>query len=1309
MKDRALQKRHGAEIYLLLGLAVVCLGIVVLCTVNSLQWIGKPFPGFLIMGNRVVPSAGLYHWSGLKAANIFMCEVFSANGEPLTSAGQLWQLVGSLEPGTAVDYVFRRGDELLPLTIEVMRFTARDYVLLFASYLANGLAFMIIGFAVRLARPSHPASLPMLLAMLFSGLWAVTACDLYGPYWLFNIHVIFESFMPAAIIHLVLVFPEPLKLIRRRPRLVLLPYVISAVLSVPYEIHLFEPDIYVLTHNGATIFLGLGLLLSLVLIAATYVRTDSMLTKQRVRILLLGYFSGLLLPTLIVIGAVLFKGAVSFTQIAFFTILWPLSTGYAILKHNFFDIDEVVKRSIYYISLTSTVLVAYLVFMLILNRLFDAYGFTQSRYFPLVFCAVILVIFNPLRERVQRFIDRVFFRVGYDFRETVEAVSARMTSLLNLDEIADTLLDTVTETMQVGRGVITLRGSGSDISKTYQKGQEPAGDTPGADDDRNVELLASLQESPTVLSRYDAEDEAGQDDERAGLTSLMAGLGLVMVVPILFKSQMIGTFGVGAKKSGRPYSRVDLDLLITLANQSSVAFANARSYRELEKMNLNLEGLVQERTLELEQSKRELEASYEKLKELDKLKSQFFSNVGHELRTPLTLSLSPLESVLQDPAAALSGEQRIMLGTIHKNALKLLKLVNNLLDFSKIESGRLRLNIGRHRLLPFLEEIVEPFQLAGQKKGVDVVLDAVGDGTVGPELYYDSDRMEKVFANLLSNAFKFTPAPGRIRMTVTENEEGVSVSVSDSGAGIPAVDVPRIFERFYQAGSRETRRTTGTGIGLSLVKEFVELHGGTVSVESVEGQGTTFVVRLLKGKEHLPADEIEERSDEEDGIVTDSGRRLNLLDVEMTDTAPAADSEDAAVTAPDDAPCLVVAEDNPEMRRFIRMILQKNYRIREAEDGMRALELCRESPPDLILSDVSMPRMTGFEFCRAVKDDPELRLVPFILITSRAEVQYRIEGFESGADEYVGKPFNVRELEARIRSLITLREMQRKLKKTFDDLREAHEELKATESQLVQSEKMASLGQLVAGIAHELNNPISFVYANVKVLQEYVEAIQKCMAAYREAGRESARAEELEEVWRENDMEYIMEDVHSLLDGCYEGASRTKQIVQDLRTYSRVEGSSRQVVDLNESMRGTVNILSNGMEEGVSVHLELAELPPVDCHSSQINQVFMNLVTNAVQAVGQSGDVWVRSRLVEPDLVEFEVSDNGCGIPADVIGKVFDPFFTTKPVGQGTGLGLSISYSIVEKHGGTLTVSSEPGEGAQFTIRLPLKMARSED
>jgi two-component system, NtrC family, sensor kinase len=284
---------------------------------------------------------------------------------------------------------------------------------------------------------------------------------------------------------------------------------------------------------------------------------------------------------------------------------------------------------------------------------------------------------------------------------------------------------------------------------------------------------------------------------------------------------------------------------------------------------------------------------------------------------------------------------------------------------------------------------------------------------------------------------------------------------------------------------------------------------------------------------------------------------------------------------------------------------------------------------------------------------------------------------------------------------------KRALEQKLEELRRANEEIRNTQTTLVQSAKMISLGQIVAGVAHELNNPIGFIHSNVHHLGEYLSRFKQLVQEYRKI-RDTLPASvqaELKSKEEALEIDYILKDMEELIRSVVDGANRTKDIVVGLRTFSRMDEASFRRADLHEGLRSTVKLLSAEFKNKVQIHEDLGVLPLVECSLSQLNQVFMNLLTNAAQAIEGRGDIWIRTRH-DGDFVVIEVEDNGSGIPAAVLEKIFDPFFTTKKVGQGTGLGLSIAYGLIQKHHGSIDVKSRPGKGTRFTIRLPVRQVQ---
>jgi signal transduction histidine kinase/ligand-binding sensor domain-containing protein/AraC-like DNA-binding protein len=413
----------------------------------------------------------------------------------------------------------------------------------------------------------------------------------------------------------------------------------------------------------------------------------------------------------------------------------------------------------------------------------------------------------------------------------------------------------------------------------------------------------------------------------------------------------------------------------------------------------------------------------EHLTEMDRLKSRFFSNISHELRTPLTLILGPAERGMES-----SGEQvsRDRFHLIRDNARKLENLVSQLLDFSRLESGMIRLRVSYGDVVPFLRRVTMSFESWAERKKIELTFNA-GAGSL--EGFFDKDKLEKIVNNLMSNALKFTPEGGTVTVRVTdissrnsipqsgtgEAHEGgfCRVFVGDTGTGISAEHLPKIFDRFYRVD--DTNITEGTGIGLALTKELVELHHGTITVESTPGKGSAFTVTIPIQRSAFAPDEI----DQSPAPNALSDERVREPSVETTGPG-------APVPAPAGKPIVLLVEDNADLRAYIREYLDVDFAVLEAENGKAGYDRAVETVPDIIISDVMMPEMDGMELCRALKQDARASHVPVILLTARASTDSKIEGLETGADDYVTKPFDSKELVARVRNLIEQRQQLRK-------------------------------------------------------------------------------------------------------------------------------------------------------------------------------------------------------------------------------------------------------------------------------------------
>lgn len=407
----------------------------------------------------------------------------------------------------------------------------------------------------------------------------------------------------------------------------------------------------------------------------------------------------------------------------------------------------------------------------------------------------------------------------------------------------------------------------------------------------------------------------------------------------------------------------------------------------------------------------------ERAEHSERQKQRFFTNISHEFRTPLTLLMGPLEDLMNGGSVE---DFKAILPEMHRNSRRLLRLINQLLDISRLDAEKYNVHPSRDDIIPFTQQIVHSFSSLAQAKNID--LEVTADPALADQLaedkvnfYFDEDVFEKIIANLLSNAFKYTPKKGRIAVSLSKTEEhpgSLLLKVQDSGAGISKEMLPHIFDRFYQVENQNPKGIEGSGIGLALVKELVEVHGGKISVRSEEGAGTTFYCQFpLNGKgtaaRHQPS------TQKKPVPVTDEN-------VDIVDTAtPIEDFDDEG------KPVILVVEDQQDVRKYICSRLKEQYQILEAQNGKQGWQTALEHIPALVISDVMMPEMDGFALCKALKTDQKTSHIPVILLTARAEDSDKMTGLETGADAYLIKPFNAKELVVRVRNLITSRNKMR--------------------------------------------------------------------------------------------------------------------------------------------------------------------------------------------------------------------------------------------------------------------------------------------
>lgn len=715
-------------------------------------------------------------------------------------------------------------------------------------------------------------------------------------------------------------------------------------------------------------------------------------------------------------------------------------------------------------------------------------------------------------------------------------------------------------------------------------------------------------------------------------------------------------------------------------NREKLQEANDRladSYNQLEVSKSQLEHTNEK----LEESNVKLEENNKKLRELDEAKSRFFANVSHELRTPLTLLIAPIESLLNRGDQLTKAERDDLHATMHSNSMRLLKLINDLLDLVRLESGTIQIRRKAVNLEEFVRGLGNAVGGVAKDKRIHLNIDCQ-DGL--GRVLADAEKLERICLNLLFNALKFTPSGGTVRLHAAREGEWLRLEVQDSGVGIAPEDLPNIFGRFWQADTSSQRKYQGMGIGLSLVKEIAEAHGGSISVESERGKGTTMTVLLpfeeAKEVEKISTEEAEDMEPAaEKEWISDLYRRAEKFPA-MTSLQASLRPVEVALGRKNKKPKLLIADDEPDMLRFLRTQLSEVFEVIEAVDGYQAVEKTAQFLPDIVLSDMMMPEKDGLQVCRELRERTSTRSIPIVLLTARADEKTKIDCLTAGASDFLGKPFSLTELMVRLKNLAESHLYQRELAVQKQRLEAALEQVKETEAMLVRNEKLASLGRLSAGLIHEINNPLNYAKQALFVLRD--------------------TAGKLSEAERPDFVE-TLGDIEN-------GVDRVARIISDLRGFSRNTHQISGSFNLGQAVETTLRFFSHAFKEGVDVKVDLPTYTEVPGDQNQVIQVLINLIQNALDAMSEKEYPEGQQRslalwAVQSDhTISLHIRDNGPGIPKEIQNNIFDPFFTTKDVGAGMGLGLSICHQIIAEHGGRILLESTLGEFCEFVLEFPI-------
>jgi signal transduction histidine kinase len=652
----------------------------------------------------------------------------------------------------------------------------------------------------------------------------------------------------------------------------------------------------------------------------------------------------------------------------------------------------------------------------------------------------------------------------------------------------------------------------------------------------------------------------------------------------------------------------------------------------------------------------------EALAELDRAKTAFFSNVSHEFRTPLTLILGPLEDVLADSDPALSPGRRELLETAHRNTLRLLKLVNTLLDFSRIEAGRIEAQFAESDLAQHTAELASVFRSAVERAGLALIVDCP---KLAESVFVDRDMWEKIVLNLVSNAFKHT-FEGSIRVALRSYGDHVELTVADSGVGIPAAELPRVFERFHRVRGAQSRTHEGTGIGLALVRELVGLHEGSVDVTSEPGVGSVFKITLLTGRDHLPPERVDSRPTLA-STATNAGayveEALHWLASQLGKSVPTFIEPRSSSATPIEResahgslelrPRILWVDDNSDMREYVRRLLSQHFDVVALGDGASALAAARAAPPDLVLSDVMMPGLDGFGLLRELRADSRTRQIPIILLSARASEESTVEAGSAVADDYLVKPFSARELIARVKTHLELSRMRTEW---AEQLAHSNRELET----------------FSYSVSHDLRAPLRAIDGFSKaLLTSHGDKLDGQAKGYLERVRAATQ--------------------------------RMSVLIDDLLDLSRLTRAEmrRETVDLTRLARTVAEGLAR-QPQARPVHFEVEEGLTTQGDPRLLGVVMTNLLGNAWKFTSKTADARVYVGKAEGSNAVFFVRDNGAGFDMAYADSLFRPFQRLHPQADydGTGIGLATVRRVIDRHGGRVWAEASVGAGATFSFTL---------
>lgn len=938
-----------------------------------------------------------------------------------------------------------------------------------------------------------------------------------------------------------------------------------------------------------------------------------------------------------------------------FILLSIAIVAYAIARHEVLDINFVVKKSIVY----SALLVLLIVPCAALIYLSENFVPTAAQFYTHTSLLIIVgFVFPRIKVRAERNLENLLFGGEVKYRKAFEKLSQKLVRLQKIDDLLDDMVKTIALTLDTDSLCIYLAESGEGNFVLKAKYGNP------------------IIDKSTILNKEIHLESVSMEGNTYSLN--ISGIKPeISTIPIVFEKTLLGFLAIHRSS----ISKTDSAVYQAMTNQLAVAINNSLQFEEIRELNLNLEQKVAERT-------KALSAAYDELKGLSALKDQFFSRISHELRTPLTNIILPIQAKLEDLGPRLHPENREEKVSILRNAYILLKQINEILDLAKSEAGQNTVKVVECDITKILQDVVLSATLAAKRSGISINFLVHSPYF----LYVDADKVERIATNLLSNAIKYTPQGGEINIFIEDFSDNLKISISDTGIGIDASDLPHIFKVFHQVKDHDSNYYQGTGLGLAICKEFMDLHHGHISATSKPGRGSTFSLEFLKGKSHFSDSEItkteewpntERRAQERrvSEIIRNAHNSIWENELSGASTTSTQQTLLPSGTLNSDEKRILVVEDNRDLSKNIVQKLSQRYLVEAASNGQEGLDKIAQFKPDIILSDVMMPVMDGFTMCQKIKSNADTQDIPVVLITAKQSTKDKVEGFGSGADQYIMKPFDFNELHAVLRSMLVKKEYQSKIKLKNIELEKTKVDLE--HAIVASNDANEAKSRFLASMSHELRTPLNAIIGYSELLSEEADEFNLNESVAKDIERISVSGK------------HLLSLINNVLDLAKIESGKMNLYLEEF-----------DIVKLINDIETLLTPLANKNNNHYSINFDQS-IGKMFADETKVRQIILNLLSNACKFT-KNGSIGLEISEVNnygKSEIKFSVSDSGIGMAKEQIDSLFDEYAqadrsTSKNFG-GTGLGLAISRHFCKLMGGNIEVHSQLQQGTCFIVHLP--------